>query len=409
MSDLKIMVQKYGGTSVGTAERIKAVAERIKSYVQKEFSVVVVVSAMGKTTDELITLASQLTKNPSSREMDMLLSTGEQVSIALLAMALHEIGIDAVSYTGSQIKMLTDGNFSKAKIESISTDRIVKSLKDNKVVIVAGFQGIDTDENITTLGRGGSDTSAVALAAVLGTRDCEIYTDVNGVYTADPRIIAKTVKLKEISYDEMLELARLGAAVLHSRSVEFAKKYNVRLHVRSSFNYEEGTIVMPKEEMMEKFVISGVTAKRDEAKITIRDIPDHPGIASKVFGPLGENRIYVNMIVQSTGKDNRASISFTVLKSDVEKALKICEGLKKDLGASSIESKQDIAIVSAVGVGMLSSYGVAGRIFQVLSDQNINIEMISTSEIGISCVIDDMYAELAQKVIHKIFIEEEGK
>ena len=247
MSDLKIMVQKYGGTSVGTPERIKAVAERIKSYVQKGFSVVVVVSAMGKTTDELITLASQLTKNPSGREMDMLLSTGEQVSIALLAMALHEIGIDAVSYTGSQIKMMTDGNFSKAKIESISTDRIVRSLKENKVVIVAGFQGIDSDENITTLGRGGSDTSAVALATVLGTRDCEIYTDVNGVYTADPRIIAKTVKLKEISYDEMLELARLGAAVLHSRSVEFAKKYNVRLHVRSSFNYEEGTIVMPKE------------------------------------------------------------------------------------------------------------------------------------------------------------------
>jgi aspartate kinase len=409
MSDLKIMVQKYGGTSVGTTERIKAVAERIKSYVQKGFSVVVVVSAMGKTTDELITLASQLTKNPSSREMDMLLSTGEQVSIALLAMALHEIGIDAVSYTGSQIKVLTDGNFSKAKIESISTDRIVKSLKDNKVVIVAGFQGIDSDENITTLGRGGSDTSAVALASVLGTRDCEIYTDVNGVYTADPRIIAKTVKLKEISYDEMLELARLGAAVLHSRSVEFAKKYNVRLHVRSSFNYDEGTIVMPKEEMMEKFVISGVTAKRDEAKITIRDIPDRPGIAAKVFGPLGENKIYVNMIVQSTGKDNKASISFTVLKSDVDRALKICEGLKKDLGASSVESKGDIAIVSAVGVGMISSYGVAGRIFQVLSEQNINIEMISTSEIGISCVIDDIYAELAQKVIHKIFIEAEGK
>ncbi|HOD13522.1 MAG TPA: aspartate kinase [Spirochaetota bacterium] len=409
MSDLKIMVQKYGGTSVGTPERIKAVAERIKSYVRNGYSVVVVVSAMGKTTDELISLASQLTRNPSGREMDMLLSTGEQVSISLLAMALHEIGIDAVSYTGSQIKMMTDGNFSKAKIESISTDRIEKSLRDSKVVIVAGFQGIDADENITTLGRGGSDTSAVALATVLGTRDCEIYTDVNGVYTADPRIIAKTVKLKEISYDEMLELARLGAAVLHSRSVEFAKKYNVRLHVRSSFNYEEGTIVMPKEEMMEKFVISGVTAKRDEAKITIRDIPDRPGIASRVFGPLGENKIYVNMIVQSTGKDNKASISFTVLKSDVDRALKLCEGLKKDLGASAVDSKQDIAIVSAVGVGMLSSYGVAGKIFQVLSDQNINIEMISTSEIGISCVIDDMYAELAQKVIHKIFIEAEGK
>jgi aspartate kinase len=405
MSELKIMVQKYGGTSVGTPDRIKAVAERIKSYVKKNYSVVVVVSAMGKTTDELISLSAQITANPSSREMDMLLSTGEQVSISLLAMALHELGIDAISYTGSQIRVITDGNFSRAKIESISTDRIMKSLKDNKVVIVAGFQGIDSDENITTLGRGGSDTSAVALAAVLGTRDCEIYTDVNGVYTADPRVIPAPVKLKEISYDEMLELARLGAAVLHSRSVEFAKKYNIRLHVRSSFNYEEGTVVMPKEEMMEKFVISGVTAKRDEAKLTIRDIPDHPGIAARVFGLLGDKKIYVNMIVQSTGKDNKTSISFTVLKSDLEKAMNLCEGLRKELGASGIDSKENIAIVSAVGVGMLSSYGVAGRIFQVLSEQNINIEMISTSEIGISCVIDDIYAELAIKVIHRSFIE----
>ncbi len=409
MSKLKIIVQKYGGTSVGTPERIKAVAERIKGYTGKGYSVVVVVSAMGKTTDELITLAGQITKSPNSREMDMLLSTGEQVSISLLAMALHDIGIDAISYTGSQIKMMTDGNFSKAKIESIATNRIMKSLEDNKVVIVAGFQGIDTDENITTLGRGGSDTSAVALAAVLGTRDCEIYTDVNGVFTADPCIIANTEKLKEVSYDEMLELARLGAAVLHSRSVEFAKKHNIRLHVRSSFNYEEGTIVMPKEEMMEKYVISGVTAKRDEAKITIWDIPDHPGIAARLFSIMGQNKLYVNMIVQSTGKDNRASISFTVLKSDLDKAMKLCDDFKKELGASGVEAKKDIAIVSAVGVGMLSSYGVAGRIFQVLSDQKINIEMISTSEIGISCVIDDIYAELAQKVIHKAFIEAEQK
>ncbi len=402
---MNILVQKYGGTSVGSTERIKAVAERIKRYVMNSFSVVVVVSAMGKTTDELISLASQITKDPDRRELDMLLSTGEQVSISLLAMALHEIGIDAISYTGSQIRVITDGNFSRAKIESISTGKILKSLKENKVVIVAGFQGIDSDENITTLGRGGSDTSAVALAAVLGARDCEIYTDVDGVYTADPRIIVKPLKLKEISYDEMLELARLGAAVLHSRSVEFAKKNNIRLHVRSSFNYEEGTVVMPKEEMMEKFVISGVTAKLDEAKITIRDIPDRPGIAAKVFRLLGEHKLYVNMIVQSTGKDNKASISFTVLKSDLAKAMEICEGLKKELGASDVDSKESIAIVSAVGVGMLSSYGVAGRIFQVLSEQNINIEMISTSEIGISCVIDDMYAELATKLIHKAFLE----
>ncbi len=407
MSDINIIVQKYGGTSVGSADRIRAVAERIRGYVNEGRSVVVVVSAMGKTTDELVALAKQVSGKPSSREMDMLLSTGEQVSISLLAMALHDIGIDAISYTGSQIRMVTDGNFSKAKIESISTDRIMKSLRERKVVIVAGFQGIDAEDNITTLGRGGSDTSAVALAAVLGTRDCEIYTDVDGVYTADPRIIAHPVKLKEISYDEMLELARLGAAVLHSRSVEFAKKYTIRLHVRSSFGSDPGTIVMPKEEMVEKFVISGVTAKRDEAKITIRDIPDRPGIAARVFGHLGENRIYVNMIVQSTGKDNRASISFTVLKSDLDRAMELCGELKQELGASGVDSKPDIAIVSAVGVGMLSSYGVAGRIFTMLSEQNINIEMISTSEIGISCVIDDIYAELAQKVIHKCFIETE--
>ncbi|MDH7554986.1 MAG: aspartate kinase [Spirochaetota bacterium] len=402
---MKLIVQKYGGTSVGTVERIKAVAARIKRYVENGYAVVVVVSAMGKTTDQLIDLAKQITRNPDKREMDMLLSTGEQVSIALLAMALHEIGINAISYTGSQVKVITDGNFSNARIQSIATDRIQKSLEENKVVIVAGFQGIDQEENITTLGRGGSDTSAVALATVLGTRDCEIYTDVDGVFTADPRIVPGTKKLKEISYEEMLELARLGAGVLHSRSVEFAKKYNIRLHVRSSFNDNEGTIVMPREEMMEKFVISGVTSKDDEAKITIRDIPDRPGVASMLFGELGKQKVYVNMIVQSTGKDGKASISFTVLKNDLDKALKICESLKEKLGASSIDYKENIAIVSAVGVGMLSSWGVAGRMFDVLSKHNINIEMISTSEIGISCVIDAMYTELAVKAIHKEFIE----
>ncbi|MBN2402839.1 MAG: aspartate kinase [Spirochaetes bacterium] len=402
---MNIIVQKYGGTSVGTPERIKAVAERIKGYVERKYSVVVVVSAMGKTTDSLIALSKEITQNPSKRELDMLLSTGEQVSIAMLAMALHETGIDAISFTGSQVKLMTDGNFANAKIESIATGRIKDSLSKNKVVIVAGFQGIDEDENITTLGRGGSDTSAVALASVLGCRDCEIYTDVDGVYTADPRVVGDPVKLKEISYDEMLELARLGAKVLHSRSVEFAKKYNVRIHVKSSFNYEEGTIVMPREEMMEKFVISGVTSKKDEAKITLRDIPDRPGIAAEVFQELADNKIYVNMIVQSTGQGNKASISFTVLNSDLTKALIVCEDLKKKLSATSVDHKKDIVIVSAVGVGMLSSYGVAGRMFKVLSDHSINIEMISTSEIGISCVIDALYAELAVKALHKEFLE----
>jgi len=324
-------------------------------------------------------------------------------------MALHEIGIDAISYTGSQIKLITDGNFSNAKIESISTEKIMNSLKNNKVVIVAGFQGIDSDENITTLGRGGSDTSAAALAAVLQTRDCEIYTDVDGVFTADPRVVPNTRKLKEISYDEMLELARLGAGVLHSRSVEFSKKYNIRLHVRSSFNYEEGTIVMPREEMMEKFVISGVTSKMDESMITIRDIPDRPGIAAKIFDIFGQNKIYVNMIVQSTGKDKLASISITVRKSDFKKAMDLCESINKDFKAGGVQSKEDIAIVSAVGVGMLSAYGVAGKIFSIMSEHGINIEMISTSEIGISCVIDSMYAELAVKALHKEFIGPEQK
>lgn len=406
MSQNNIIVQKYGGTSVKSPERIKAVAARIKTYTDRGLSVVVVVSAMGKTTDILVDLAKEISTNPSRREMDMLLSTGEQVSIALLAIALHEIGIDAISYTGSQIRLFTDGNFSNAKIARISTEKILKSLSENKVVIVAGFQGIDEDENITTLGRGGSDTSAVALAAVLNTRDCEIYTDVDGVYTADPRMVSSTKKLKEISYDEMLELARLGAGVLHSRSVEFAKKYNIKLHVRSSFSFEEGTIVMPVEEMMEKFIVCGITSKDDEAKVTIRDIPDKPGIAAKLFGELGTHKIYVNMIVQSTGLDNKASISFTVKKDDLAKTIDICKELNKDFGGSGVDSKEKIAIVSAVGVGMISSYGVAGRMFEVLSKEKINIEMISTSEIGISCVIDSTYADVAVKVLHKSFVED---
>jgi aspartate kinase len=401
----KYLVQKYGGTSVGTTDKIKAVASRIKRFTEKGYNIVVVVSAMGKSTDELERLAGEISENPSRREMDMLLTTGEQISISLLAMALHEIGVDAVSYTGSQIKVMTDGIHSNAKIESIDGTRIKKSLDENKVVIVAGFQGIDKDENITTLGRGGSDTSAVALAAALEIPECEICTDVDGVYTADPRIVTHAKKLDEISYDEMLELARLGAGVLHSRSVEFAKKYDVILHVRSSHNDIEGTHVKSREDMMEKFVINGVTSKNDEAKITIRDIPDSPGIAQKLFIALGEKNIYVNMIVQSTGKENHATISFTVLRKDIDVAEKLCEQLKNEWKASEVSCKKDIAIISAVGVGMLSGAGVAGRMFKILAEHNINIEMISTSEIGISCVIDEMYAELAVKAVHKEFLE----
>jgi len=405
MDQMKIVIQKYGGTSVESTDKIISVSKRIRQYIENQYSVVVVVSAMGNSTNTLVKLAYEISNNPSKREMDMLLSTGEQISISLLALALHEIGIDAISYTGSQVKVITDDNFSNAKIQSISTDKILNSLKQNKVVIVAGFQGIDMQDNITTLGRGGSDTSAVALAAVLGARECEIYTDVDGIYTADPRITKNTKKLKEISYEEMLELSRLGAKVLHSRAVEFAKKYNIILHVRSSFSYDEGTLVMNRKEIMEKFVIRGVTSKLDEAKVTIRDIPDKPGIASKLFNKLGKNKIYVNMIVQSTGHDGIASISFTILKKDLQDTLKYCEELKTEFKASNIDYKNDIAIVSAIGVGMLSSYGVAGRMFNVLSKNNINIEMISTSEIGISCVIESHHAELATTLIHNEFID----
>jgi len=401
----KIIVQKFGGTSVGSPERIKAVADRIRSYVDNEYKVIVVVSAMGDTTDHLIDLAQKITAKPSAREMDMLLSTGEQVSISLLAMALHEIKIEAVSFTGSQVKMITDGAHSNARIVSVDDKRLRKALEKHSVIVVAGFQGIDADENITTLGRGGSDTSAVALAAALGVRDCEIYTDVDGVYTADPRVVGGARKLNEISYDEMLELARLGAGVLHSRSVEFGKKYNVRIHVRSSFNRNEGTIVKPREEMMEKFTMSGVTSKSDEVKFNIYGIPDCPGIAQKIFTVLGEEKIYVNMIVQSTGKDGKADISFTVLKKDIDRVKAISEKIKTELKGDEVTFQDNIAIVSAVGVGMLSSAGVAGKLFRILSDHNINIQMISTSEIGISCVIDEMYAELAVKSIHKEFME----
>lgn len=408
-SEQKLIVQKFGGTSVKDAERIKAVAARIKTYIDAGYKAVVVVSAMGKSTDVLVDLAKQISPNPSKREMDMLLSTGEQVSISLLAMALQELGLRAISHTGFQLNVLTDSSYSNARIQSISADKIKQSLAANDVVVAAGFQGIDEAGNITTLGRGGSDTSAVALAAVMGCRDCEIYTDVDGVYTADPRIVKQPLKLKQISYDGMLELSRLGAGVLHSRSVEFAKKYGVRIHVRSSYSADEGTVVMAKEEMMEKYVISGVTAKKDEAKITVRSVKDRPGVAAEIFELLGAAKIYVNMIVQSTGSESQASISFTVLKEDLDRALAVIKKFGEEHGASSVEATADIAIVSAVGVGMLSSYGVAARMFRSLSDADINIQMISTSEIGISCVIDEKYADEAQRIIHKVFLEDSGK
>ena len=404
MNDEKLIVQKYGGSSVKNTERILAVANRIKSHVDKGFRVVAVVSAMGDSTDILVGLALEISGSPDRREMDMLLSTGEQVSVALVTMALHEIGVTAISYTGLQIKMLTTGNFSDARIESISSDKLRESLKNYQVVVVAGFQGVDKEGNITTLGRGGSDTSAVAIASSLDCKDCEIYTDVDGIYTADPRIVKNPLKLKQISYDEMLELSRLGSGILHSRSVEFAKKYNVRLHVRSSFSADVGTFVIPKEEIMEQYVISGVTAKKDEAKVAIYCVQDYPGTAAEIFELMSNEKIYVNMIVQTTALDKETSISFTVLKSDLDKTSKLIESFCSERSLS-FKTKKDIAIVSAIGVGMLSSYGVAAKMFRALSNENINIEMISTSEIGISCVIDIEHTELAQKIIHETFLE----
>lgn len=405
MTGLKLIVQKYGETYLESPEKIKAVAERIKRYADRGYSVVATVSAMKNPGNILVDIAEKIASEPECRELDMITSAGEQISAALIAIALNEMGVDAISYNGSQIGLLTNGNFSNALIRSISPERLTKSLEEYKAVIVTGSQGVDRDDNITNLGSGGADTVAVAIAAVLGSRECEIYTETGGVYTADPRIVGNPEKLKEISYDEMFELSRLGSAIVHSRSIEFAKKYGVRVRVRSGSDYEEGTVIMSKEELMERHIISGVTSKNDQAKITIRDIPDKPGIAESLFNALGDNKICVDMIVQSTGKNNLTTISFTILKKDIVVVKDICEILKKEWNASEVSTKEDIAIVSAVGAGMISGYGIAGRMFRTLAAHNINIEMISTSEIGISCVVDAIYSELAVKAIHKEFIE----
>jgi aspartate kinase len=398
-----IIVQKYGGTSVGSPEKIKNVAKRIKSYYDQGKQVVVVVSAMGHTTDELIELAEQVNKNPSRREMDMLLSTGEQVSISLLAMALEAIDVKAQSFTGAQVKIITDGNFSNAKIAMIHRDRLDAALNEGKVAIVAGFQGIDKDENITTLGRGGSDTSAVALAATLGAKECEIYTDVDGVYSADPNKVEGAKKHARITYDEMLELASLGAGVLHSRSVEFAKNYNVIIHVRSSFNYNEGTLVVSEEQIMENIRVSGVTIKSDEARVTIPDVPDKPGIAADLFGALSDKDIIVDVIVQSSPSNGKNTISFTIPRKAIATAEPVLKefSISHKTGSPDIDDK--ISIVSAVGVGMKSHVGVAAKMFKALAENNINIEMISTSEIKISCVVKEADAKKALQEIHKAF------
>ncbi len=401
---MALVVQKYGGTSVGDVERIRNVARRVLNTKNQGHEVVVVVSAMSGETDKLIRLAKQVTSNPDERETDVLISTGEQVSIALLAIALKDMGADAKSYLGFQIKIATDSAFGKARITGIDSEKMLYDLKHGRIVVVAGFQGVDESNNITTLGRGGSDTTAVAIAAALKADVCEIYTDVDGVYTTDPNICSKARKLQKISYDEMLEMASLGAKVLQIRSVEFAKKYDVPIHVRSSFNYNPGTIVCKEDEEMERVVVSGVTYNKNEAKIEVMRVPDVPGMAAKLFKPLADANIVVDMIIQTSSTEKGcADVAFTVPQSDFTKTLQIVKEAIKGFGGKEVKSNEDIAKVSIVGVGMRSHSNVATQMFSALAKEGINIQMISTSEIKISCIIDSKYTELAVRALHDAF------
>jgi len=399
-----LVVQKYGGTSVGDVERIRNVARRVVNTQNQGHEVVVVVSAMAGETDKLIRLAQQVTPTPDEREMDVLISTGEQVSIALLAIALKDMGAEAKSYLGFQIKIATDSAFGKARITGIESEKMLNDLKSRRVVVVAGFQGVDESDNITTLGRGGSDTTAVAIAAALKADVCEIYTDVDGVYTTDPNVCPKARKLSKISYDEMLEMASLGAKVLQIRSVEFAKKYDVPIHVRSSFNDNPGTIVCKEDREMERVVVSGVTYNKNEAKIEIMRVPDVPGMAAKLFKPIADANIVVDMIIQTSSIEKGcADMAFTVPKSDFAKTLQIVRNTIQELGGKEVKSNEDIAKVSIVGVGMRSHSNVATQMFSALAKEGINIQMISTSEIKISCIVDSKYTELAVRALHDAF------
>ncbi len=399
-----LVVQKYGGTSVGDVERIRNVARRVAYTKSQGHEVVVVVSAMAGETDKLVRLAQQVAPTPDEREMDVLISTGEQVSIALLAIALKDMGAEAKSYLGFQIKIATDSAFGKARITGIESEKMLNDLKSGRVVVVAGFQGVDESDNITTLGRGGSDTSAVAIAAALKADVCEIYTDVDGVYTTDPNVCSKARKLSKISYDEMLEMASLGAKVLQIRSVEFAKKYDVPIHVRSSFNDNPGTIVCKEDREMERVVVSGVTYNKNEAKIEIMRVPDVPGMAAKLFKPIADANIVVDMIIQTSSTEKGcADMAFTVPKSDFAKTLQIVRNTIQELGGKEVKSNEDIAKVSIVGVGMRSHSNVATQMFSALAKEGINIQMISTSEIKISCIVDSKYTELAVRALHDAF------
>ena len=401
---MSLIVQKYGGTSVGTVERIEAVAKKIAASHQEGNQLVVAVSAMSGETNRLIDLANEISSDTNLREMDVLVSTGEQVTIALLCMALQKLGIDALSYTGSQVRILTDNAHGKARIKEIDSHRLQGALQAGKVVVVAGFQGVDEEGNITTLGRGGSDTTAVALAAALQADECQIYTDVDGVYTTDPRLVSDARRLDKITFEEMLEMASQGSKILQIRSVEFAGKYSVPLRVLSSFEEGPGTLIsLEEDDQMEKPLVSGIAFNRDEAKLTIRGIPDQPGVAYKVLGAISEANIEIDVIVQNVAKDNSASITFTVNKTDLSQAEELLGEIAKDLGALEVDSDNRIAKVSIVGVGMRSHAGVAAKMFEALSNEGINIQLITTSEIKITVVIEERYLELAVRALHSVF------
>lgn len=400
---MALIVQKYGGTSVGTAERIQHVARKVADWKAKGHDLVVVVSAMSGETDRLLKLAKGLSARPNPREVDVVISTGEQVTIGLLCIALEDLGVPARSYTGAQVRILTDDAHNKARIREIDDKKLRADLKAGRVVVVAGFQGVDEHGNITTLGRGGSDTTGVALAAALKAEECQIYTDVDGVYTTDPRVEPAARRLDRITFEEMLEMASLGSKVLQIRSVEFAGKYNVPLRVLSTFQEGPGTLITMEEQNVEAPLISGIAFNRDEAQLTVQGVPDKPGIAFAILGPIGDANIEVDMIVQNVGADGSTDFTFTVHRNDYERARELAERVSKQLGARAVTGAADIAKVSMVGVGMRSHAGIAAKMFGALAKENINIRMISTSEIKVSVVVEDKYLELAVRALHKTF------
>ncbi len=400
---MALYVYKFGGTSVGTVERIKAVAEKVKKAHDLGDQIIVVVSAMSGETNRLVAMAKEIQQHPNEREMDVLLSTGEQVTVALLSMALHEQGCDVCSYTGSQVKILTDSTHTKARIRKIDDTRIRAHLNEGKVVVVAGFQGVDEHGNITTLGRGGSDTTAVALAAALKADECHIYTDVDGVYTTDPRVEPKARRLDKITFEEMLEMASLGSKVLQIRSVEFAGKYNVALRVLSSFTEGKGTLITYEESQVESALISGIAFNRDEAKLTITGVPDLPGVAFKILGPIADANIEIDMIIQNIADDATTDFTFTIHRNDFQQAKALLDKTCAELGARNVTADDRIVKVSIVGVGMRSHAGIASTMFKALADEGINIRMIATSEIKISVVVDEKYLELAVRALHAAF------